>query len=241
VLASRAAQNDLACDFVLTAAPAGRSFVSTDLNDQTGSNLSRHLIRLHRTKRSRLVSIAGLHRSIADTQAGALEAARSGGESSISALAELILELHAYIDAHATLFRTRQSLLHNDVWWDNIIVTPNDVYLIDWEWMSTGDYLVDISYARVMLMFRPVHNHAREFWQGLPDESVANQFFTKLVASHRLEFGDSTINERLPFYLALQTLRRLSDYAAGTYGVLPPLRDYWLHTLPKFWRHGLDW
>jgi aminoglycoside phosphotransferase (APT) family kinase protein len=239
-LSSKRSENSLDCDLVITRVPEGTSFTSANLLDWVRDRLGAHLVELHRSRRTRRVSVAGLHRSVGDTEAGALAAAEQyGGAEARQATSAIIGQMHQFLNERATIMRIMPSLLHNDPWWDNVIVAKDDVYLIDWEWMSVGDYALDIAYARIMLFFRPVHDHARGFWVTPRDEAAADRFFAGIAEAHRQEFNDQTVFERLRFYLALQILRRLSDYAAGTFEDYPELLAYWVEHLPRFWRQGL--
>ncbi|HSX02051.1 MAG TPA: phosphotransferase [Candidatus Saccharimonadia bacterium] len=239
-LSSKRSENALGRDLVITRVPAGSSFTSANLLDWVRDRLGAHLVELHRSQRARRVSVAGLHRSVNDTEAGALAAAEQhGGPTARQATSAVIEQMHQFLNHRAPIMRVKPSLLHNDPWWDNIIVAKDDVYLIDWEWMSVGDYALDIAYARIMLFFRPVHDHSRGFWVTPRDEDAADRFFAGIAEAHCQEFNDHTLFERLKFYLALQTLRRLSDYAAGTFEDYPELLAYWVEQLPRFWHHGL--
>jgi aminoglycoside phosphotransferase (APT) family kinase protein len=227
-------QNPFALDLIITAVPQGTSMSSIDLTDTVAYRLGRYLIDLHRVRRSRLVSVAGLHRAVDDTAYGAPGAA--GPKK--TAVKRTISSMHKFLDSHGEIMRVRPSLLHNDVWWDNIIITQNGVYLVDWEWMKVGDYAEDLAHARIMLIHRPAHDPTRQFWDGEPDEKKANHFFKLIQDQYIREFGDRTLKDRLRFYMALATLRRLSDHAAGVFD-LTESKEYWANNLSSFWHNGL--
>jgi aminoglycoside phosphotransferase (APT) family kinase protein len=234
LLALNGPQNPFKSDFIITAVLQGSSMTSNDLTVTVALRLSRYLIELHRVRRSRPVSISSLHRAIDDTAYGAPGAA--GSKKAV--VTNTIASMHKFLDSQGEIMRVTPSLLHNDVWWDNIIVTPNDVYLVDWEWMKVGDYAEDLAHARIMLAHRPNHDKRRQFWLETPNEDKANRFFRVIADQYVREFGDRTLYDRLKFYLALATLRRLSDHAAGTFK-LPESKAYWAENLSVFWRRGL--
>jgi len=235
LMAMKSQDTKIGYDFIITKVAQGRSMNSNDLTDTVAVRLGQHMLDHHRVKRSRPVSVAKLHNSIDDTVYGSRGAAGSKKNS----VDHVVDSMHKFLEAQAPMMRVTPSLLHNDIWWDNIIVAREEVYLVDWEWMKVGDYVEDLAYPRVMLVHRPIHNRRRQFWQNAPDEAAANRFFRVLVDLHASEFDDTTIEIRLKFYLALMSLRRLSDYAAGTFGDFPEARDYWLQNLPIFWERGI--
>jgi aminoglycoside phosphotransferase (APT) family kinase protein len=240
LMVSRNNQNSLGYDFVITEVPKGSSLTSDQMLDWVQERLGQHLVELHRLRRKRRISTSSLRRAIDDVEYGSIQAAESSSHTSVQVVQQVILELHRFLQEKSAIMRVEPSLLHNDLWWDNIIVALDDVYLIDWEWLRAGDYLEDLAYFRVMLEFRPLSNQSRKFWQTDPDEAAADRFLAGILEMHQREFKDDTAPERLRFYLALQTLRRLSDYAAGIYGDKPALLDYWLEHLPRFWRLNLE-
>jgi thiamine kinase-like enzyme len=108
--------------------------------------------------------------------------------------------------------RRPSSLLHNDLWWDNIIVAADDVYLVDFESVKTGDYAEDLAFIRVMFDYYPQY-YQRRFWHNERDEASANEFIDGIIRHYQREFDDPGLPERMQFYVALQALRRLSDQA----------------------------
>lgn len=239
ILAVPAGKNPLGYDIVVTAVPQGVSFNSTNLQEWVADKLSERLIEMHRVRRARTVSVASLRRAVADVAWGATQAAASVSDEARLMVEGVVVGLGHFLDTKGQIMRVQPSLLHNDLWWDNIIIARDDVYLIDWEWVKLGDYAEDLAYARVMLGFVPVYDRSHRFWQGDPDDKVANRFFYHITDTYSREFEDMTLDDRMRFYLSLQTLRRLSDYFAGAYKGGHHLRDYWLERLPGFWQDGL--
>ncbi len=240
LLSSRQNENSLGYDLVITEVPEGVSFNSTHLLDWVQERLGQHLMELHRIRRARKVSTPGLRQAITDVTPGALKAAELLGGSAPSVVQGLITEIQDWLAHHAATMRVTSSLLHKDLWWDNIIIARDDVYLIDWESMKTGDYAEDLAFGRVMIDYcPPYHEKGNAFWRTPRNEAAVNRFWVGIVDLYAHEVGDETIHDRLRFYLVLQTLRRLSDAA---FSDLPPNRDMlqiWVNQLPGFWERGL--
>lgn len=241
LLSSGQNKNNLGYDVVVTEVPQGVSFNSTYLIDWVQERLGRHLMDLHRIHRARKVSTIRLRQSIADTENGAIRAAELIGNDAPQLVRGLLVEVPAWIASHKRVISVTASLLHSDLWWDNIIIAKDDVYLIDWESMTTGDYAEDLAYARVMMDYvPPFHGPGQLFWRSPRDAAAADRFWTGVVDMYKHEFEDYTLHSRLRVYLVLQILRRLSDAANSD---LEPNRDMlknWLADLPGFWDHGLE-
>ena len=239
-LTSHQNENSLGYDLVITEVPEGGTFNSTHLVEWVQEKMAEHLTELHRLRRKQRVSISGLRRSINDTEHGARKAAIEYGEGAEALVNDILHKARVYLEHNSAVLRVQGSLLHNDLWWDNIIIAKDDVYLVDWESMRVGDYAEDLAFMRVMIDFTPGYDAKRSFWRTSRDEAVANRFFAGIVEQYRHFFDDDQIDDRLRFYLVLQTLRRLSDIASGTYLPNRDLVGLWLGQLNGFWEHGLD-
>jgi hypothetical protein len=240
LLSSKQNDNSLGYDVVVTEVPEGTTFNSNHLLAWVQDRLGGHLIELHRIKRARRVSTVGLRTAVSDVADGAMKAAEVHGGQAPALIASLVAQLPEWLNKHSAAMRVTSSLLHNDLWWDNIVIAKDDVYLIDWESMKTGDYAEDLAFARVMMDYQPPYYKERKFWQTSRNEGVADRFWAGIVDRYRQEFEDETIHDRLRFYLVLQTLRRLSDMG---YSDLEPNRDLlkiWIDQLPLFWDRGLE-
>jgi hypothetical protein len=240
VLASRQNENSLGYDLVITEVPEGKSFNSEHLLDWVQEKLGRHLLELHRLRRSRKVTISGLRQALDDVEQGALKAGDIYGPSGREIISAVIDDVRIWLGQNSKMMRVGCSVIHNDLWWDNIIVAKDDVFLIDWESMKTGDYAEDLAFSRVMMDYTSPHYRQNKFWRTERKEDVADRFWGGIVDMYIHEFEDETLPDRLKFYLVLQTLRRLSDLA---YSDLPPnfeLLHFWVDQLPGFWDRGVD-
>jgi hypothetical protein len=240
LLSSKQNENSLGYDVVVTEVPEGTTFNSDYLLDWVQDRLGGHLIELHRIRRARRVSTVGLRTAVNDVASGAQKAADIHGGTAPELIEKLLDELPAWLTSNSHKMRVTSSLLHNDLWWDNIVIAKDDVYLIDWESMKTGDYAEDLAFARLMMDYQPPYYKDRKFWRVTRNEAAADRFWAGIIDRYEHEFEDETIHARLRFYLVLQTLRRLSDMA---YSDLPPnheLLKIWFTQLPVFWERGLE-
>jgi len=240
VLASRQTENSLGYDLVITEVPEGTSFNSEHLHDWVQERMGRHLIELHRLHRARKVSTPGLVQALADVETGALKAGDMYGPDGREKIAALLVDVRAWLAGNAKLMRVGCSVLHNDLWWDNLIVANDEVYLIDWESMKTGDYAEDLAFSRVMMDYTTPQYQPRKFWRTQRNEDVANRFWYGIIEMYQHEFDDKTLPERIKFYLILQTLRRLSDMAYSDLPTNHELLHIWIDQLPGFWDRGIE-
>lgn len=240
VFSSHQNENKLGYDLVITEVPEGVSFNSEHLLDSIQEKMGRHLIELHRIKRSRKVSTAALHEALKDVENGSLKAAALYGPAGTEIVTNVMAEAAHFLNTLASVMRVENCVLHNDLWWDNIIVAKDDLYLIDWESMKSGDYAEDLAFGRVMMDYTAPFYQNKSFWRTQRRPEVADKFWSGICDMYQEEFQDTTLPERIKFYLILQTLRKLSDMA---YSSLPPnieLLHIWINQLPGFWEHGID-
>ncbi len=108
-----------------------------------------------------------------------------------------------YLDRHAAEFRVPRSRTHNDLWWANVIVAQEDVYLIDWENLGRGDYCRDLAFFRIMTYYErtvaPV-----SMWDGQPDDELLEAFYHPVLERYPEEFGDKTFWQRYGLYCLLE-------------------------------------
>lgn len=240
VLASRQNENSLGYDLVITEVPEGRSFNSEHLLDWVQEKMGRHLLELHRLRRARKVGTPGLSRALDDVLDGALKAGDIYGPSGREIISGVIDDVRTWLNHNSALMRVRSSVLHNDLWWDNIIVAKDDIFLIDWESMKTGDYAEDLAFSRVMMDYVSPRYPEHKFWRTQRKEDIADRFWNGIVNMYAHEFEDESLPDRLRFYLVLQTLRRLSDMAYRDFAPNVELITIWINQLPGFWEHGVE-
>jgi aminoglycoside phosphotransferase (APT) family kinase protein len=104
--------------------------------------------------------------------------------------------MQAYLVANEAIFRVPQSLVHGDLYWSNVLVTPGgEAVLIDWLGLSYADYCVDL--ATFWVGFLRCSPGGMCFGKGAPVEV----YYRRLLEIYRQTFNDQTIIERLHFYL----------------------------------------
>ena len=107
---------------------------------------------------------------------------------------ELVIDLYCAID----LSFIPSTLLHGDLHYSNILVTEgNKFYFIDWEMTSYGDYCKDLAYFKA---------RALDYMYRGGKETTSLEIFKASLSYYKSTFNDSSIEERMRYYLSAQYL-----------------------------------
>jgi hypothetical protein len=235
LLTSKLNENSLGYDMVITEVPEGISFNSSHLIDWV-----QDLMELHRLKRKRIVGVSGLISGLATDLPAAIDTAAQLGAEEAVIVESVGQEMNTFLKNNKNIMRVQGSLLHNDLWWDNIIIARDDIYLIDWESMRVGDYADDLAYMRIMLDFAPLYDKSRRFWLSERNETAANRFFAGVVREYIHEFNDTTLETRLKYYMGSRILSRLAIMSRDPSQFDHELASIWTDLLSTVWTQGLE-
>jgi thiamine kinase-like enzyme len=98
--------------------------------------------------------------------------------------------LSAYCD-EKKIFDFPKTVIHGDLWWDNILVDNGKIIIVDWLESSEQDYCQDLAQLRIGTL------------KEIFDTSKSEYFFKKIVNSYQKEFEDETIFDRIRYYVPL--------------------------------------
>jgi thiamine kinase-like enzyme len=92
------------------------------------------------------------------------------------------------------IFEFQKTIIHGDLWWDNILVDSGKIKIIDWLEASVNDYCRDLAQLKIGIL------------NELLDKNQSKYFFKKILNEYREEFKDDTIYDRIRYYLPLMYL-----------------------------------
>jgi hypothetical protein len=120
-------------------------------------------------------------------------------------------------------------------------VAKDEVYLIDWEAVKTGDYLEDLAFLRVMFDHRNLHHNLSGFWKEKRNIQAANNFLAGMIEDYERAFEDDTIRMRLKVYLTIYCLHwlKINHIDRHKFGVTKRTKHL-LEDLQWFWSEGFD-
>lgn len=241
ILISRHFENSLGVDLMITEVPKGQEMNSEDLSEWIMDQFATHLLELHRLRR-RLVEPEQLANRLKRNRAGALAAVAQYAPELAAESTVIWDEAADYLRKHQSHFVVKKSLIHGDLWWSNVIVSHDHVYLIDFESLQTRDYLEDLARFRVMLDYFHLHEPIqRSFWTGARNPGAANRFFLGIIDRYRSDLPDPDVNLRLKFYLAFRSFIYLHDLGEwAKHHHASDKINLAATDLIQFWRHGLD-
>jgi len=85
----------------------------------------------------------------------------------------------------------QKTMIHGDLWWDNILVDNGRIKIIDWLESSEQDYCRDLAQLKIGTL------------NEVLDINESQRFFEKILNAYKEEFEDETIFERVRYYLPL--------------------------------------
>jgi thiamine kinase-like enzyme len=180
--------------------PDGHSLSERMLTPIVSERLGNVLVGLHSLQYAkRRVSISDVKNLLEEVRPWAVEHGGlfpSLGEARID---EVIGSAENYLDRHAKKFRVRRSRTHNDLWWANVIVAEEDVYLIDWENLGRDDYARDLAFFRIMAYYERSVSPVT-MWDGEPDDTLLEAFMKPILDRYPQQFDDDFFWQRYGFY-----------------------------------------
>jgi len=102
--------------------------------------------------------------------------------------------LQRYYLEREEIFQRPRTIVHGDLWWDNILVDDGRIRLIDWLESSEQEYCRDLAQFKIGVLNEVV------------DAPVSQRFFEQLVNAYREAFDDATIFQRIRYYLPVMFL-----------------------------------
>ena len=91
-------------------------------------------------------------------------------------------------------FKSQRTMIHGDLWWDNVLVNNGKVKIVDWLESSEQDYCRDLAQLKVGILDEVLDTHRSKY------------FFDRILNAYKEEFEDKSIYERIRYYLPLMYL-----------------------------------
>jgi aminoglycoside phosphotransferase (APT) family kinase protein len=88
----------------------------------------------------------------------------------------------------------RETLVHGDLWWDNILVNNSKVKIVDWLESSEGDHCRDVAQLKIGT------------FDEILDAQKSRYYFKKVLDVYREDLGDESIYDRIRYYLPMMYL-----------------------------------
>jgi hypothetical protein len=188
---------------VIVEVPEGSSLHETMLTPIVAERLGDALINLHSLQyKKRRVTLPDILNVFIEARADATAHGDLFPELGSQRIADLIDTAVDYVNRHPKIFRRHRSRTHNDLWWANVIVAQEDVYLIDWENLGRDDYCRDLAFFRLMTYYERSASPV-SMWDTQPDEVAIETFMQDILKRYPDEFEDESFYQRYGLY-ALQ-------------------------------------
>ena len=202
-------------NLVILEVPEGSELNSGLINQTTADRLADRLAELHMIRYRQRVSLTSLREQLERYSQPYLAHIRLMGRE-VGQYQTILDQLHHTLDANEELFRTRKVRIHGDLWWPNVIVAREDVYLVDWESMRRGDAAEDIAKLRIIVYGPRNLSVPTFFWQSSADGSQLSLLIKTIVERHHELAGDDRLIKRLTFYLPFLAVQELgARYISG--------------------------
>jgi hypothetical protein len=202
-----AKRNRFNYNVVIIEVPDGLQLHERMLTPLVADRFGDTLIKLHslQYKKQRRVSVTDLQSVFDEAEPHAVPHGDLFPELGATRIAGCIAAGRAYLDRHSEMFRVRKSRTHNDLWWANVIVAEEDVYLIDWENLGRDDYCRDLAFFRVMSSYERTISPV-SMWDTEPDQLAIDSFLSPILERYPAEFTDVTFWQRYGFYALLTSV-----------------------------------
>lgn len=209
-------------NFFIVEMPPGHQLKSTDLTLPRIQSITEQLVELHRVRFKQRVSVASLKRRLQQC-AIALDQFEELGLDR-APYQRLFQDLDRLLEAHAEVFKVKKSRIHGDLWWPNIVATPSEAYLIDWDEVRRADAAEDMAKLRIDVWFAKNAFPSRDFfWSAANHGERVGSLMRHLADAHEAEFNDHLLT-RLRFYMPLYGLYQIAKLAIGGSIIEPILR-----------------
>jgi aminoglycoside phosphotransferase len=109
-------------------------------------------------------------------------------------VARHIDQLEQYYLREKDAFEYKAQVIHGDLWWDNILVDDGKTKLVDWLESSEQDYCRDLAQLKIGTL------------DEVLDAPASQSCFQEILNTYRVEFEDTSIYERMRYYLSLMYL-----------------------------------
>lgn len=204
-------EDDRKINLAIIEVPEGTELSSGKLNDKTMQIIADRTTQLHSIRYRQRVSHSNLVQQLQRYKKPFLDHIALMSDRDPAPYMKLLDNLKTMLTKNPDLFRTNKSRIHGDLWWPNVIVAKEDVYLIDWESVRRGDAAEDIAKLRVYIYgYRTPA--VPTFFFDAPDHAVqVGELVKTITQQHETALGDETLRERLKFYLPLNCIQELAN------------------------------
>lgn len=172
------------------------------------------LINLHSLQYKKHVTLPEITRYFDEAKSWATQHGELFPDLGGQRVAEIIDTGKAYAKRHAKEIRVAKSRTHNDLWWANVIVAEEDVYLIDWENLGRDDYCKDLAFFRLMTNYERTAAPV-SMWDDDVDNALIDGFMQPLLERYVEHFQDETFWQRYGLYALQQASLNFSRALYG--------------------------
>ncbi len=197
-------------NLVIIEVPEGRELSSDQLTPDRAAQVADHLAQLHSIRYRQRVSLTGLKEQLRRHSQPFLAHIKLMQRDPVP-YQKLLDQMARMLDDQPEIFRANKVRIHGDLWWPNIIVAKEDVYLIDWEDMRRGDAAEDIAKLRIIIYWLRNLNAPAFFWQDPEHADCLGLLMQAIASRHQQICDDPNFEYRLRFYLPLFCIRELAE------------------------------
>lgn len=202
--------DDRKINLAIIEVPEGTELSSNKITDSFSQRIADRLVELHSIRYRQRVSHASLIQRLDRYKQPFLDHIAVMGRD-LAVYENLWRTLKDNLRRNPDLFRTNKVRIHGDLWWPNIIAAKEDAYLIDWESMRRGDACEDIAKLRVYIYGYRTPAVPTFFWDDVNHAPRIGELVATIVNRHETVLGDTSLRERLKFYLPLWCIEELGN------------------------------
>ena len=190
---SKHTENEFHRDLLVMEKALGVPLISEVFNEQVFDELVNSLQRLHRIQLPTERTIDEIARIDACRET-ILQYVKRDSCVAPDRVVTHLDDLRNYYLEKEEIFNLPKTIVHGDLWWDNILVDDQRITIVDWLEMSEQDYCRELAQFKIGTL------------NEILDASESQRFFERMMDAYRAEFRDETVLERVRYYLPLMYL-----------------------------------
>lgn len=190
--------------------PEGQELTSELLTEIRADQIAHTLAQLYAIRHRQKVSLTSLRDNLERQRDPFMQMIQLLGLN-IETYEALFANIDDLLIDQAGAFRTRKVRIHGDLWWPNIIVAQEAIYLIDWESLRRGDAAEDIAKLRIVLYWPRGADRAVYFWKANEHRFRVAYLMKRIVEQLDAQRGDVYMKTKLRYYLPILCIQELGQ------------------------------
>lgn len=193
VLVSEHLDNKFGREILVMEKANGEPLNGTTFNQQVFGELVNILKRLHSTETKREQKTCELER-LGNCRSEIMRFLKRQEVIPEKRVSKHLDALERYYNQNADIFTGTRTLIHGDLWWDNILVDNNKITIVDWLESEEENYCRDLAQLRIGTL------------DEIMNTEESRRFFDQVLEVYEEEFQEGYLRGKMQYYLPMMYL-----------------------------------